>query len=76
MKNENLSFLDIKEVLLYCYNLELEHIEEVKHSSTNCYIITCSEGSKYFIKIFDESKNISKIEQEYDLLIYLKIKDS
>lgn len=74
MKNENLSFLDIKEVLLYCYNLELEHIEEVKHSSTNCYIITCSEGSKYFIKIFDESKNISKIEQEYDLLIYLKNK--
>lgn len=73
MKNENLSFLDIKKIILSYYNLNLEKIEEVKHSSTNCYIITCSEG-KYFIKIFEHSKNISKIEQEYDLLNYLKYK--
>lgn len=62
-----------KKILLTYYNLNLEKIEKVKHSSTNCYIITCSEG-KYFIKIFDKTKDISKIEQEYNLLNYLKYK--
>ena len=71
MKNEKLSFLDIKKIILSYYNLNIEKIEKIKHSSTDCYIITCSEG-KYFIKIFDQSKNISKIEQEHDLLNYLK----
>ena len=73
MKNENLSFSDIKKNLLSYYNLNIEKIEKVKYSSTDCYIITCSEG-KFFIKIFDQTKNISKIEQEYELLNYLKYK--
>ena len=49
MKKENLSFLDIKRVLLNHYDLNLVKLEKVKHSSTDCYIITCSEG-KYFMK--------------------------
>ena len=73
MKNENLSFLDIKKIVLNYYNLHLEKAEKVKHSSTSCYIITCFEG-KYFIKIFNHSKNVSKIEQEYNLLNHLKHK--
>lgn len=73
MKKENLSFLDIKRVLLNHYDLNLVKLEKVKHSSTDCYIITCSEG-KYFIKIFNRTKDTSKIKQEYDLLVYLKHK--
>ena len=73
MKDETLSLIDIKKIISNYYNLNLENIEKVKHSSTDCYIITCFE-KKYFIKIFDHTKNISKIEQEYDLLNYLKYK--
>jgi len=74
MKNENLSFLDIKKVILSYYNLNLEKIEKVECSSNSCYIITCSQG-KYFIKIFNQNKNILKIIQEYNLLSYLKDKE-
>lgn len=71
MENANLSNLDLKTVLKSSYGLNVDNIEKMKHSSTDCYVITCGE-KKYFVKVFNKYKNISKIEQENEILKNLK----
>lgn len=61
----------IKVAIKNNYDLDVDKIEKIGHSSTDCYVITCNH-KKYFVKVFDKHKETSKIQQEYDLLKLLK----
>lgn len=61
----------IKVAIKYYYDLDVDKIEKIGHSSTDCYVIICN-NKKYFVKVFDKHKETSKIQQEYYLLKILK----